>query len=219
MKLVKKHEFPPCSECFDEFYAQQVQFYECKKCGIDVCRACRKFVKREWHGKFGNIFGCPHAIHSQQIRVFTSLWIIIYIILTPLLSLKFSADILRAIVSATLNQDLKEVLLEEEFFDTFETFVLMISSFEFWFWACLLYPVIWALITVCSVIFRTGMLFYQTFLCCKFRSNFGRHIWARSSAQDKYSFLNFKSAFSFSYSKKASKTIFMIMMNFISKKV
>ena len=105
-------------------------------------------------------------IHSEQIRVFTPFWIIVYILITPFLSFKYTADFLFAFVNDKLS---------ENFVDpgnNFESHIEFVSGYGFWLWACFFYPVFWALFVVCSVLFRTGMLFYQTCLCCKFRSKF-----------------------------------------------
>ena len=58
----------------------------------------------------------------------------------------------------------------------FENHIDAIAVTGFWLWAVLLSPLLWTLFTILSLLYRTKMLIYQTFLCCKFRSNFESNV-------------------------------------------
>ena len=48
-----------CTDCFNNFYEDETQIYECPSCKVLVCRACNSRVASRAHTHFFNVFGCP----------------------------------------------------------------------------------------------------------------------------------------------------------------
>ena len=97
-----------CAECFNTFYEDEAQLYSCANCNVDICRACNSRVaSKDAHTSFWNIFGCPGIIHNKMIRVFTPIWIMVYLAMTPLIAVKYSIDVTYLILKERAFQHLE----------------------------------------------------------------------------------------------------------------
>ena len=61
-----------------------------------VCRACRNRINGIYHVHLINIFGCPRIIHGEVDSLLTPIWIVIYLIITPIIGVKYTADFMLA---------------------------------------------------------------------------------------------------------------------------
>ena len=72
-------------------YASTYFTYHCHVCNVMVCRVCKTRVQ-EYHIDRKNIFGCNFMIYSEMLRIFTFVWCLLYIALTPILSIIYALD-------------------------------------------------------------------------------------------------------------------------------
>mmetsp|Transcript_7378 Transcript_7378/g.8886 ORF Transcript_7378/g.8886 Transcript_7378/m.8886 type:complete len:105 (+) Transcript_7378:840-1154(+) len=100
-----------------------------------------------------------------MIRIFTPIWIIVYLALIPLVAMKYTTDVMFVLLNDTI---FKKLPIDSSFRGQQNLF----ACSGFWVWACLFWPVIWILLTVLAMLYRTWMLFYQTFHMCRFRSKY-----------------------------------------------
>lgn len=105
-----------------------------------------------------------------MIRVFTPLWILFYLALTPLIALKYTIDLMFLFLSDKVFDHLEPGL------STFKRQQHMFAAAGYWMWACVFYPLIYGLVVMLSVLYRTWMLFYQTYHMCRFRGRYNGHV-------------------------------------------
>ena len=110
-----------------------------------------------------------------MIRVFTPLWVIVYLALTPLIAFKYSADVVLAFLSDYVFCHLMKGPVEpgkENIPTDFTHFQCLFAKAGFWLWGSLLFIPLYLIFTVSGVLYRTWMLLYGTVQLCKFRAKF-----------------------------------------------
>lgn len=107
-----------------------------------------------------------------MIRVFTPIWVIVYLALTPLIAFKYSADVVLAFLSDYVFCHLTKGPVEEDKPTDFSDFQSLFAKAGFWLWGSLLFIPLYLIFTVSGVLYRTWMLLYGTVQLCKFRAKF-----------------------------------------------
>ena len=59
-----------------------------------------------YHVHLINIFGCPSIVHGEMNRIMTPLWVLVYLIITPVICFKYTADFMLAFLEDQVFQHL-----------------------------------------------------------------------------------------------------------------
>ena len=107
-----------------------------------------------------------------MIRVFTPLWTIAYLALTPIIAFKYTADVMLAFFNDVVFVHLEIPDRNGDCLPSFKGQQSLFARAGFWLWGSLLFPLFYIVFMLAAVLYRTWMLLYGTVHMCTFRSRY-----------------------------------------------